>query len=144
MVSAQVFDPIQPLAAVVEPEPPEAIAGVFRRSRWSWGFWWRTLTSLGLYYLLLWDRNRITITTQRVHQRHGDLLGGQEISMSLENVTDVFLDEPPMGAIFDYGSIRVQSAGSGGAEIGFEALGRARQMRDLIFDLKNRRATPGA
>jgi hypothetical protein len=115
----------------------EQLVGVWRRSPMTWGFWWRTVLTLGLYVLLLWRRNQITVTTRRVSQRRGDILGGSETSVSLENVTDISVDVPPMGAIFDWGNIQVQSAGSTQAEISFEGLGRARQLRDVLFDLKD-------
>ena len=54
---------------------PEQKIGVWRRSMWTWGFWWRTITTLTLYVWLLWRRNQITVTTRRVSQRRGNILG---------------------------------------------------------------------
>ncbi|MBC7870952.1 MAG: hypothetical protein H7Y09_08945, partial [Chitinophagaceae bacterium] len=48
---------------------PEKVVGVWRRSRWSWSFWWRTIVTLSLYYWLLWRKNQITVTTRRITQR---------------------------------------------------------------------------
>ena len=31
----------------------ETTIGIWRRSRWTWGFWWRTITTLTLYVWLL-------------------------------------------------------------------------------------------
>ena len=115
----------------------EQLVGVWRRSARTWGFWWRTIVTLGLYVLLLWRRNQITVTTRRVSQRRGNILGGSETSLSLENVTDISVHVPPMGALLDYGDIEVQSAGSNQAEIAFQGLARARQLRDVLFDLKD-------
>ena len=115
----------------------ERLVGVWRRSTRTFGFWWRAIFTLGLYVLLLWRRNQITVTTRRISQRRGDILGGSETSISLENVTDVSVDVPPLGALFDYGNIQVQSAGSSGAEISFRGLAHARQLRDVLFDLKD-------
>lgn len=115
----------------------EVEIGVWRRSIWTWGFWWRTIVTLTLYVWVLWRRNQITLTTRRVSQRRGNVLGGEETSMSIENVTDISLDTPPLGAIFGYGNIRIQSAGSTEAEIAFEGLGNAKKLRETIFDLKD-------
>jgi polyferredoxin len=111
--------------------------GVWRRSTLTWGFWWRTLTTLGLYWLVLWRRNQITVTTHRVMQRRGNVLGGSETAISIENITDISLSTPPLGAIFGYGDIRVQSAGADTAEISFQGLGRVKKLRDVLFDLKD-------
>jgi membrane protein YdbS with pleckstrin-like domain len=115
----------------------EEIIGVWRRSRATWGFWWRTISTLGLYVVLLWRRNQITVSTRRVNQRRGNVLGGTDTTISIENITDVTLDVPPLGAVFNYGNISVQSAGSTQAEISFDGLGGAKQLREAIFDLKD-------
>jgi hypothetical protein len=115
----------------------EQLVGVWRRSARTWGFWWRAVVSLGLYVLLLWRRNQITVTTRRVSQRRGNILGGSETSLSLENVTDISVHVPPLGALLDFGDIEVQSAGSNQAEIAFQGLAKARQLRDVLFDLKD-------
>lgn len=116
---------------------PEEFVGVWRRSVWTWGFIWRAVVTLTLYVWLLWRRNVITVTTRRITQRRGNILGGSETSMDLTNITDISVRTPPMGAIFNYGDIQVQTAGSTGAEINFAGLGRARALRDVLFDLKD-------
>lgn len=116
---------------------PEEVIGVWRRSVWTWGFIWRTVVTLTLYVWLLWRRNQITVTNKRIMQRRGNVLGGSETSLSLENVTDVTVRVSPMGAIFGYGDIEIQSAGSSSAEIAFGGLGRAKKLRDVVFDLKD-------
>ena len=116
---------------------PEQQIGVWRRSMWTWGFWWRTITTLTLYVWLLWRRNQITVTTRRVSQRRGNLLGGEETALSIQNITDISVDTPPLGAIFGYGDIEVQSAGSTEAEISFRGLGRVKKLREVLFDLKD-------
>lgn len=115
----------------------EKFIGHWRRSKWTWGFWWRTITTLGLYWLILWRRNQISVTTRRVTQRRGNILGGEETAMSIENITDIELDIPPLGAIFGFGNIQIQSAGSSTAEIAFQGLGRAKKLREVLFDLKD-------
>jgi hypothetical protein len=116
---------------------PEQEIGVWRRSVWTWAFWWRTITTLTLYVWVLWPRNQITVTTRRVSQRRGNVLGGDETSLSIDNITDISIDTPPLGAIFGYGNIEVQSAGSSSAEIAFQGLGRAKKLREVLFDLKD-------
>lgn len=115
----------------------EEVIGVWRRSVWTWAFWWRTITTLGLYFLILWRKNQITVTNRRISQRRGNILGGSETAISIENITDISLDTPPLGAIFGYGNIQVQSAGSSQAEISFQGLGRAKKLREVLFDLKD-------
>jgi hypothetical protein len=125
---------------ISEPTPvgsSEREIGVWRRSRLTLGFWWRTIVTLGLYVVLLWRRNQITVTTRRITQRRGNILGGDETSMSIDNVTDVSVDTSPLGAILGYGDITVQSAGSSQAEISFQGLGGAKKLREAIFDLKD-------
>jgi hypothetical protein len=90
-----------------------------------------------LYVVRLWRRNQITVTTRRITQRRGNILGGDETSMSIDNVTDVSVDTSPLGAILGYGDITVQSAGSSQAEISFQGLGGAKKLREAIFDLKD-------
>lgn len=116
---------------------PEKKIGVWRRSVTSPGFWWRTLITVGLYPLILWRKNQITLTNKRVIQRRGGVLGGSEASINIENITDIFIDKSPMGAVLGYSTIRIQSAGSSAAEIAFEELGNASQLRDAIFDLSD-------
>lgn len=118
-------------------QEPEQTVGVWRRSVWTGGFWWRTISTLGLYWLLLWRRNQITVTTRRVMQRNGNLLGGEERAISIGNITDIYVDTPALGAILGYGNIQIQSAGSSGAEISFQGLGRVKKLRDVLFDLKD-------
>jgi hypothetical protein len=116
---------------------PEEIIGVWRRSVWTWGFLWRSVVTLTLYVWLLWRRNQITVTNKRVMQRRGNVLGGSETSLSIDNITDITVNVSALGAIFGYGDIEVQSAGSSAAEISFQGLGRAKRLRDVLFDLKD-------
>ena len=116
---------------------PEQVVGVWRRSKWTWGFWWRTIVTLTFYVWLLWRRNQITVTTRRVTQRRGNLVGGDETSLSIENITDISVSTSPLGSIFGYGTIVIQSAGSSGAEISFQGLGGVKRLREVLFDLKD-------
>lgn len=115
----------------------EEIIAEFRRSTRTLGFWWRTITTLGLYVVLLWRRNVITVTNRRVMQRTGNLLGGKETSMQLNRITDVTVSTSPFGSVLGYGLIQIQSAGSAGAEISFDGISRPHKLKDIIFDLQD-------
>ena len=116
---------------------PERTIGVWRRSMASPGFWWRSIVTVGMYPLLLWRKNQITLTNRRVTQRIGNVLGGQEISMSVENVTDVSITKTAMGTLLGYSNVRIQSAGSNAVEISFDGLADANKLKDAIFDMKD-------
>lgn len=116
---------------------PETDVAVFRRSPATLGFWWRTIFTLGLYLLTLWRLNAIHVTTRRITQRRGNILSGNETSMSLTNITDVNINKSLLGSILGYGDIVIQSAGSDTAEISFTGLQRPDKLRELIFDLKD-------
>lgn len=115
----------------------EEIIAEFRRSTRTIGFWIRTLGTLSLYYFLLWRRNEITVTTRRVIQRTGNLIGGQETSIQLSRITDVTVRTGTFGAIFGYGEIQIDSAGTSGSEIRFEGIARPHKLKDVIFDLQD-------
>lgn len=114
----------------------EEIIAHYRRSRWSWSFWWRTLSTVGLY-LYMWNRNKITLTNRRLIERRGGILGGEEISVNLNRITDIRVKTSPFGAILKYGLFEVQSAGSDGAEITFTSLGQPHKLKDQIIDLQH-------
>ncbi|GAB4519674.1 MAG: hypothetical protein OHK0046_28920 [Anaerolineae bacterium] len=124
----------RPSSAAME---PEFEVGIWRRSTVTWGFWWRTLTTFGLYYLFLWPRNYVKLTNRRVTRKRGELLGGEERSIGLENITDIFVDIPPMGALLNWGHIHIQTAGSSAVELAFYGLDNAKQLREMIYDLKD-------
>lgn len=114
----------------------EEIVAHYRRSRWSWSFWWRTLVTLGLY-LILWNRNKITLTNRRLIERRGGILGGEEVSVNLNRITDIRVKTSPVGALLGFGLFEVQSAGSDNAEITFSSLGKPHKLKDQIIDLQH-------
>ncbi len=120
-------------------QSPEKPVAVFRRSPRSWGFWWRTIVTLGLYVLTNWRLNQISLTTRRLTQRRGNILTGNETAMSLERVTDINVNKSLLGSILGYGDIVIQSAGSDSAEISFTSLQNPDKLRELIFDVKDGR-----
>ena len=113
----------------------EVIIAEFRRSTRTTGFWIRTIGTLGLYWLLLWRRNVITVTNRRVIQRTGNIIGGQETSMQIKRITDVTVKTGVIEAMMGYGRIEIQSAGSSGPEISFQGIAKPHKLKDLVFDL---------
>lgn len=120
----------------MEPQREEIVAE-FRRSTRTLGFWWRAIVTLGLYVILLWRRNVITVTNRRVIQRTGNIIGGQETSMQIGRITDVTVKTGVLGTLLGYGLIEIQSSGSGEAEIHFDGISRPHKLKDVIFDLQD-------
>lgn len=117
---------------------PERIVGQFRRSIYTFGFWWRTLFTFGLYPLVIWPRNTVTLTNRRLMQRTWSLVASREVWINIEHVTDVRLRITPLGQLFGFGDISIQSfAGSHNAEIIFAGLDGAARLRDMIFRLQD-------
>jgi hypothetical protein len=111
---------------------PEKVIGVWKRSKFSGGFWWRTLLTAGLYAFVQARQQNITLTTERVTQRRGGLLNSSETSISLSKVANVSVKMPWLGTLLGYGDIAVESEGNG-PQIEFRGLGRPGQLRDAIF-----------
>ncbi|MDL1901001.1 PH domain-containing protein [Anaerolineae bacterium CFX9] len=118
---------------------PERTLGIWRTSRWYSGFWFKAIITLGLWVILFWQQNYITLTTRRVTQRRGSILNTNETSLSIENITDVTVNRGPLGTIFGYGDINIQTPGSSGAEISMVAVPNPERLRNLIFDLADGR-----
>jgi uncharacterized membrane protein YdbT with pleckstrin-like domain len=115
----------------------ETRIGEWRRSRWSLSFWVRTIATLGIYYFFLWRRNQITLTDKRVVQRTGNIIGGDEMSITIGNITNMAIKKSVMGAILDFADIKIDSAGGDEAQILFKNLGRAESLRDAIYSQQN-------
>ena len=116
--------------------PGEQLIGVYRRSVFTPAFWAWLIGSLGLYYVTLWRRNQIILTDKRVMQRTGGLIAGREVSISLENISDVDLFTTTWGALFGFGNIAIEAVNSQRPEIVFEGLAHAKHLRDEIFALQ--------
>ena len=110
----------------------EQVIGVWRHSKLSGGFWWRTILTLGLYAVVESRQEYITLTTERVTQHRGHLIGSSEISISLSKIADVSVRIPLFGALLGYGDIAIVSEGNG-PQIEFRGLARPNQLRDAIF-----------
>ncbi|MBK9944195.1 MAG: PH domain-containing protein [Kouleothrix sp.] len=78
-------------------------------------------------------QRKIIVTNRRVIYREG-ILGGRETSVPLNKITDVSLKFSAAGRLAGYGTIRVESAGSG-LEIMAEDIADARGVRDAIMKL---------
>lgn len=117
----------------------EYVIAEFRRSTRTIGFWWRAILTFSLYVWLLWRRNVITVTNKRIIQRTGNVIGGKETSMQIGRITDVTVSKGVFEALFGYGLIEIQSAGSSGPEIHFDGIAKPDKLRDLIFDLQDGR-----
>jgi hypothetical protein len=115
----------------------EKTIGTFRESRWSAGFWGRTLITLGLYWLLYHRFNEIELTTRRVTQKRGNFMSQSETSIAIDNITDVTVNRSALGGMLGYGDISIQSAGSSGTEIAQNRLAGSDKLREAIFDLRD-------
>ncbi|NDJ63308.1 MAG: PH domain-containing protein [Chloroflexi bacterium] len=120
-------------------QEPERTIKTWRRSTRNPSFWLITIVTLGLYVVLVWQHNDITLTTRRVTQRRGNILTSNETSISLPNVTDVNVNRSALGKLLGYGDISIQSAGSSAAEVQFVAVANPTQIREAIFDLRDGR-----
>lgn len=118
-------------------QEPERHLKTFRESKTRFGFWWRTLLSLSIWYWTVYRHNKIDLTTRRVVQQRGTWTSQNETSVLLVNVTDVTLNRSFLGRIGNYGDIMISSAGSSGAEINAIGLSGADELRSAIFDLRD-------
>jgi hypothetical protein len=91
---------------------------------------------LTLYVWVLWRRNKITVTTRRIIERRGGIIGGEEVSIQLSNVTDIRVKTSALGSILKYGLVEVESAGSG-TEIVFNGISRPHKLKEILFDLQD-------
>ena len=115
-------------------EQREEIIGHWRRSVWTGGFWWRMVVTVGLYWFL-WKRNQITLTTRRIIERRGGLIGGEEVSLNLSSITNIRVKTSPLGSLLKYGLFEAQTAGSDEAEISFSGLRHPYNLKEEIYDL---------
>jgi uncharacterized membrane protein YdbT with pleckstrin-like domain len=113
---------------------PEKVIGVWKHSKLSGGFWWRTLLTVGLYAVVEARQQHITLTTERVTQHRGGLLSSSEISISLSKIANVSVRMSWLGRLLGYGDIAIESEGSGGPQIQFRGLARPGQLRDAIYN----------
>ena len=132
--------PATPPAPAPQPSiEPERQLKTYRESKARFGFWWRAVLSLSLWYWTVYRHNKIDLTTRRVMQQRGNWISQNETSVLLTNVTDVTLNRSFFGRIFNYGDIQISSAGSAGSEISAVGLAGAEELRSAVFDLRDGR-----
>ena len=134
--------PAPPAPAPIPEQPaitPERHLKTYRESKVRFGFWWRAIISLSIWYWTVYRHNKIDLTTRRVVQQRGTWTSQNETSVLLTNVTDVTLNRSFLGRIFNYGDIQISSAGSAGSEISAIGLTGAEELRSAVFDLRDGR-----
>src|SRR5579859_4883241 len=92
---------------------PEKAIGVWKHSKFTGGFWWRTLLTVGLYAVVVSRQQHITLTTERVTQHRGGLLSSSETSISLSKIANVSVRKSWLGTLLGYGDIAIESEGNG-------------------------------
>ncbi len=113
--------------------------GEWRQSKASVQFWLLAIFTLGLYVVLVYNHNSISLTSRRVTQKRGNILTSNETSISLENITNIDVNISFLGRILGYGDLKIQTAGADTAEINATRLERPEQLREAIFDLRDGR-----
>ncbi|MFN8378329.1 MAG: PH domain-containing protein [Anaerolineae bacterium] len=132
--------PTPPVSPAPQTQPtvePERHLKTYRESKGRFGFWWRTVLSLSLWYWTVYRHNKIDLTTRRVVQQRGNWISQNETSVLLSNVTDVTLNRSFLGKIFNYADIQINSAGSSGTEVSAVGLSGAEELRSAVFDLRD-------
>jgi membrane protein YdbS with pleckstrin-like domain len=130
----------QPPVAVPPATPgnsPERTLKTYRESKARFGFWWRAVLSLSIWYWTVYRHNKIVLTTRRVVQHRGNWVSSNETSVLLTNITDVTLNRSALGRLFNYGDVLIDSAGSSGSEINAIGLSGAENLRSAVFDLRD-------
>ena len=128
-----------PAQATAPTSDVEHTVKTFHESKARFGFWWRAVLSLSIWYWTVYRQNKIELTTRRVIQSRGNWVTSNETSVLLTNITDVTLNRSFLGRIFNYGDVLISSAGSSGSEINATGLADAEKLRSAVFDLRDGR-----
>jgi uncharacterized membrane protein YdbT with pleckstrin-like domain len=102
-----------------------------RTTVWTWGFWLKTIVTLGIY-LFWWSATNLTVTNRCVTWRSG-LLNKDERTIPLGQVQDVTVSQGFFGQLLGYGTIRIESAGGPETEIVATNIAGADAVRDAII-----------
>lgn len=102
-----------------------------RTTVWTWGFWLKTIVTLGIY-LFWWAANTLTVTDRRVTWRSG-LFNKDERTIPLGQVQDVSVSCGFFGQLLGYGTIRIESAGGPETEIVATNIAGPDAVRDAII-----------
>src|SRR5215217_3249865 len=96
-------------------------------------FWGKMIFTLGLYSIP-W-RSRSWILTDRRLIRHTGVINIQERSIPLKNIQNVDYSASLVGRMFNYGNLRVESAGDSDDDAEqMHNVGRAGEFRAMIFE----------
>jgi uncharacterized membrane protein YdbT with pleckstrin-like domain len=88
-----------------------------------------------------WMEDALTVTDQRVILEEGVLRRSSRV-IPLDRVQDVSTTQTLFGRLFDYGSVAIDAAGTGGTER-FDHVASPERLRDQVFLLTERvRKTP--
>ena len=96
-------------------------------------FWLKMIATLGLY-TIAW-RSRSWRLTDRRLIRHTGVINIQERSIPLKNIQNVDYNASLIGRMFNYGNLRVESAGDSDDDAEqMNNVGRAGEFRGKIFE----------
>lgn len=115
---------------------PETTIGVWRGSKANLQFWLQTILTLSLYYWLVYQYNDITLTTDRLTQRRGNMFTSNQATLTLDSITDISVNKSFLGGVFNYGDMFIMTAGSRQSEIRAWRLANPDGLRDAIFRLR--------
>lgn len=94
-------------------------------------FWMKMLFTLGLYFFP-WRSKTLELTDRRVVLRSG-VFSKNERSIPLVKVQDVTVDRGPIGRMFGFGDLRIESAGGSNTEIQVFQFSKAERIkRELL------------
>lgn len=99
----------------------------YRESPFTLGCWLKLTITVGLYFFW-WLAKKITIDNRRVTLQSG-VLSKDERSIPLGRVQDVGVRQSLLGRMFNYGNVRIESAGGGSTEIQMNNVSNPRSIR---------------
>ena len=105
------------------------------------------LIASGIFIILLTEillmRNRLDIETNKITQITG-LVSKQSKSVYYEDMTDMTVNQSIIGRIFGFGTLQIDTAGTGGYEIRFERLAEPERIKSFIEMLERKNAAARA
>jgi uncharacterized membrane protein YdbT with pleckstrin-like domain len=102
-----------------------------RTTVWTWGFWLKTIVTLGIY-LFWWSATTLTVTNRSVTWRSG-LFNKDERTIPMQQVQDVSVSRGFFGQLLGYGTIFIESAGGPETEIIATNIAGPDAVRDAIM-----------
>jgi len=95
--------------------------------------WLKLVFTVGLYFFW-WRSNVLELTDRRVVLRTG-VLSRNERSVPLAKVQDVTVSRGPIGRLFGFGDLRIESAGVVNTEIAVEQFRKVERIKQEILRL---------